>query len=290
MPPRLVLPLLAASCVTTCGGCTGCGSEARLVKAARDGELQKVKDLLDRGVDPDCRPEFTDNVLLRGPHPRCALYEAVLGGHEEVARTLLLAGADPDLPVAETWAVGSGAMHERRTPLWAACVAGEPECLKVLLAAGVDLRFADFRLADAARGGGHREEDDGVAEVVRLLLGAGANPDGRPGHRPLMNAVGSHRVRIMSLLLDAGADPNLRDETALASWSSPDNPDVPATPGEVIAGRPAVVDEPGERAAVVAALRAAGARFPPVDAAAARRGFAERKARREAWARERAGR
>ena len=53
----------------------------------------------------------------------------------------------------------------------------------------------------------------GYAEIVRLLIEAGADPDFRPegGMTPLMCAASRGYAEVVGLLLDAGADKDLKD-------------------------------------------------------------------------------
>ncbi|NNJ24631.1 hypothetical protein LzC2_06900 [Planctomycetes bacterium LzC2] len=256
---------------------TGCNSpERQLVEAAADGDLSAVRSLLADGVDANARPEFTENRMAVSPHPWSALHEAIRGGHVDVVRTLLRRGADPDLPVA-TWQEHAGlitpARDERNTPLRVACQYLEAGALRALLDAGADTGHLDARLNDAARAGFQKEEAPAAAEVVWLLVEAGASPDGRPGARPLMTAVAYNRPGVVGALLEAGADPNVHDPDALASWGKFDPEAVPEgeTPGGLIAARPVWNPPAPGRAEIVRLLRAAGAKFPPVDAAIAKR-------------------
>ena len=88
--------------------------------AAQQGDLEKVSELLDLGVDPDqTRDDFTGGDT--------ALVFAADNGHVQVVKALLAAGANKDLP--NSWG---------QSALWCACFCGHLECVRVLMEAGAD--------------------------------------------------------------------------------------------------------------------------------------------------------
>ena len=64
-----------------------------LLRAAREGDLKTVRAALDSGVD----------INARGRKKQTALHEAVLGGHPEVVKALIKAGADLELCNDDGW-------------------------------------------------------------------------------------------------------------------------------------------------------------------------------------------
>lgn len=116
-----------------------------------------------------------------------------------------------------TLAVGldEGGLEERsrngaaRTPLLSAVIAGQAECVRLLLDRGADLTARDKALDyDAlawAVEGGH-------AELVALLLQRGADPNTVVGStgQPVLH-LGVRAVGVLAQLLAAGADPNRLD-------------------------------------------------------------------------------
>lgn len=184
-----------------------------LMRAARAGDRARVSELIDRGARLD---QQVPGYGLRGflaflawmqelPERDVgytALTYAVSGGHGDIVRDLLDAGADPNPG-------GPGS-----DPLSVAVVGDRAaELVPLLLKAGARVgapadsvspghdRFGHVRMA-AARGD---------PEVLAMLLRAGGDPDarGRDGSTPLIVAVRNGHAEAVRLLLEAGADPAL---------------------------------------------------------------------------------
>ncbi|EFX06551.1 ankyrin repeat-containing protein [Grosmannia clavigera kw1407] len=186
--------------------------------AAGDGDLARVRALLDGGHEQV-------NAPATGYNGRTALQAACLGGHRDVVRVLLEAGADVDAP---------GGNNSMRTALQLACgVGGEEEedededekdkkhddvntdntdndPIHLLLAAGAALN------APAARYNGRTAlqaaAETGPIATVALLLRLGADVNAAPatnaGLTALQAACLAGRRAVVSRLLDAGADVN----------------------------------------------------------------------------------
>jgi hypothetical protein len=135
-------------------GAQGQAPDTALPKAAREGDLARLKSLLDSGADPN----------RRDANGRTALVEAVAGGQAAAARALLAAGAHPNL-------TSSGG----RTPLIEAAIGGHVEIARLLIAAGADVNLAE-RGAGSALEAAERE---GYTEMAALLRRSGARTSGR---------------------------------------------------------------------------------------------------------------
>jgi CheY-like chemotaxis protein len=132
----------------------GLAKEERLMRAARHGNLEKTKNLLKHGCDPNSKTKGGYTALMR----------AAMNGHLDVAKTLLDAGANPNLHENT----------EEMTPLHFAANRNYPEVIKILIEYGADteakeknglytpLFFAVF---------------SGHTEAVKVLLDGGASPD-----------------------------------------------------------------------------------------------------------------
>jgi hypothetical protein len=177
-----------------------------LVKAAEAADLEKVKQLLAAGVNPNGKDAREVTALL------CAAFD----GHLEVVDALLAAGADVN---AMSW---SG------TALNAAAhgAADKPD-RNIAIARRLLDRGADPSLAEndweGCRGTLSWAVSNGGHEFVRLLLDSGADPNQRDAMSnevggtdemtPLMRATDPEIAR---MLLDAGADPSLRNSCTKA--------------------------------------------------------------------------
>lgn len=164
------------------------GRQSELIDAAARNDLKQVNALLKQGVNPNAQAdEWGDNALMH----------AVSHGNFEMTRALLEAGADPDLK-------GRGF-----TPLGMAALKGYARIVQALLKAGadVDRKSSDGNTPIIAATLMHR------TEVVRELLAY--HPDmtiwNREGRVSLGIAVQDGDKDIVTLMLDAGVDPNVMD-------------------------------------------------------------------------------
>ena len=94
---------------------------------------------------------------------------------------------------------------ELSSPLEVAALLGYVDVMQILLESGPKLDIIGYSLSVAA--------GQGQVKIVEILLAAGANPNAvrRDGKRALYGAVFSGRAETVSLLLRAGADPNSKD-------------------------------------------------------------------------------
>src|ERR1035438_1881198 len=125
-----------------------------LPKAAREGDLARLRSLLADGVDPNRRDGAGNSPLVA----------AVAGGQAGAVRVLLKAGANPNL-------TSSGG----RTPLIEAAIGSRVEIARMLIAAGADLNIGE-------RGAGtplEAAEREGHTEMAALLRSSGARTSGR---------------------------------------------------------------------------------------------------------------
>lgn len=164
-----------------------------ILDAARQGDVEAVRTLIDRGDDPNA----SSGDGMSG------LHWAAEYGHAGVARALLAAGARADAVTR----IGS------YTPLHLASRRGNAALARLLLDAGADAeavttgsRATPLHLAAAAPGG---------AEVVTLLLDKGADANALErwaGQTPLIFAAAADRAAAIRALLARGADPSIRTE------------------------------------------------------------------------------
>jgi ankyrin repeat protein len=164
--------------------------------AALAGDLDGVRERLERGVDPDTEDPYT------GWTP---LIWAIKEQHIHVVRLLLERGADPNRPA-----------RRGRTPLIWSASRGAPEAVKLLLLHGAEANLASEGTTALVEGAP-------FVEVVQALLDAGADPNARTagGMTALIKAAEwpgwSHEreaeaVESIGLLLTHGAEIDARDD------------------------------------------------------------------------------
>lgn len=199
-------------------------SDTLLARAAREGEVEEVRRLLDAGADPDAGFEGWTPLML-----------AAMNGELEIAGMLIDAGAslsraNDDFGTAlGTAAVALVAPEEGETamidllldagadtesgngvmmtPLMYAAREGKREIVERLLEAGANAAHQDVRgwspLLFAVR--------SGDPDIVRMMIEAGAwadAPTELPSSRPIHFLTGERSVEIARILLEGGADPD----------------------------------------------------------------------------------
>ena len=158
-------------------------SQLTLSSAVRNGRLEMVKWMLDKGAD------FT----VASNDGWTPLHSAANRGHIEVVKLLLDKGADLIAANNGGW-----------TPLSSAASSGHVEVVRLLLDKGADFTVASndgWTPLDLAA-------SNGYIEVVKLLLDKGANltVTDNGGRIPLTSAASRGHVEVVRLLLDKGAD------------------------------------------------------------------------------------
>jgi ankyrin repeat protein len=112
------------------------------------------------------------------------------------------------------------------TPLYIACQDPRTlECAKLLIAAGADTNI----ISNNGWGPLHTACAHGVsADYIKLLLSAGANINAQSeeGCTPLHIACQFRRIQIVQTLLEAGADPSIRNDEDKLPQDIPDNEEI----------------------------------------------------------------
>ena len=141
----------------------------------------------------------------------------------DATNRLFVAVEKADLPATKQ-AIADGAYinaldENGQTPLMWAADENSPECIDLLLKAGVDANLADSEGNTALHCLHFYQEVPNALAALKLLLDAGANPNAQCniGRTPLIDSIQeSEAVRLM---LEHGADPNIvskADECALS--------------------------------------------------------------------------
>ncbi|EWG51413.1 hypothetical protein FVEG_16788 [Fusarium verticillioides 7600] len=168
-----------------------------LKAAASGGRLDAVKLLLSKGADPNKQLQSKIN---KG---QTIIHAAAGGGNTQVLEVILGAVDDSSLEIRD---------RAQRTPLWYACVEGHEDMVKYLLERGAstDVIFDDGEniIPTIVSGGSERN--------LKLVLEKNPDLDTdcilADGETPLFKAVYCGHGKIVSILLERGADVNSRSK------------------------------------------------------------------------------
>ncbi len=184
--PRIAVVIAAGLSMLTifCSASFAQDQDQALIEAASKGDLEHIRELLDKGADVNARDEKGQTVLIRTISPRYSVEP----------KFLIEKGADINAFERELAALTKPLAHHRF------------EIVKFLLEKGADVNAKDTlgwtALMEAAM--------KGNVEIVQALLdkGADVNAETKDGSTALIDAAMEGNVEIVQALLDKGADVN----------------------------------------------------------------------------------
>jgi ketosteroid isomerase-like protein len=174
--------------------------EDLLIAAAGHGLNDRVRRLLARGVDPGGRE--IKHPIYRGRSP---VQEAALNGHMDIVSMLVDAGA--------SWE------HDQVDELVATAMSGDRTAVERLLASDPGLRGRAIERCPEQL---VRAAEQNSYDAVALLIELGFDVNAQSRTAPLHEAAMRGNVAVIQLLLDHGADPNIRDtgyDATPAGWA-----------------------------------------------------------------------
>ena len=162
--------------------------DIQLIKAAENGNIDKVKALIKQGANIDT----TDN------NRATPLHWASANGHKDTVSLLIGKGADID-----------AADNNRATPLHWASANGHKDTVSLLIGKGADIDAADNNRATPL----HWASANGHKDTVSLLIGEEADIDAKNnnGGTPLHDASWKGHIIVVKLLVDKNGDIDARD-------------------------------------------------------------------------------
>ena len=159
-----------------------------IVKAVKNGDLEKVSELIKSGADLNTTVGDTDK--------RNLLHHASQKGHPKLVEFLIEKG------------IGINSLDKRgRTPLYLACYDYKFDSAKVLVSKGAEINISgEYNPLDIAGSNSYYG-----TEIVELLLDKGADVNivcRGTSVTPLMGALHQEKTDALKLLLNAGANTN----------------------------------------------------------------------------------
>jgi|GEM_PF-1030611 len=156
--------------------------------AARRGNNREIKELLDKGIDPNVVDDYGDSALANA----CAYKYA------STVKLLLESGADPNI---------CGDLN-LSTALMTAVTFNQKAITNLLLEHKANINQKDKKGSTALHRACMNDK-----EMISILLQNGADIDAQinDGTTPLMSAVEADKPEIVKLLLDNGANPDIKD-------------------------------------------------------------------------------
>ena len=159
-----------------------------LVNAAAMGKMQRVRSLIERGVD----------VNSRRHSGATALFMAAQTGHEEIVSYLLTHGADIN-----------ASTNRGATPLHAAIESSDAAMVNLLISQGADIHVQGTKKGFSPL---HLAAQYGSPEIALALItqGANVNARNRRNDTPLHVAAAKNHHAVAEILLSKGADVNAK--------------------------------------------------------------------------------
>ncbi len=215
MRTLLLLSALLVLCTLNQGTC------APIHNAAKEGNLQKVKDLIKQGVSvnaPDESKRPLPPFLRDSPLRPTPLHLAASNGHLEIVNYLLKMGAK---------IAGKNRTHQ--TPLHLATLNGHFKIVKTLIEAGCPVNVKDHKNQTPLM---YAVTKNSQLDIVLYLIKKGANVNvtsSNPGNSALHDAAWIGEKDLVEILIKAGASVDIQDlegKTPLHYASSFDYKDI----------------------------------------------------------------
>ncbi|MCP3064043.1 ankyrin repeat domain-containing protein [Myxococcus sp. K38C18041901] len=192
------------------------GSKKRAKQAAEARRTQ----VIDKAMGKDAlgaastEPEWTfSGGIAHGPHATQDFVSVAASGNLELVGRMLDAGLSPD------WTMSQGTP----TALMQAANSGELAVVDLLLARGAQVNHRTDKGLTALHMALYKPSARVHGPILRSLLTAGAdvNQADGDGQRPLQRALGHAVPALVKMLLEAGADPFIRDRAGRmpADWA-----------------------------------------------------------------------
>lgn len=192
------------------------GSKKRAKQAAEARRTQVIDKAMGKapGDAASAEPEWTfSGGIAHGPYVTQDFVSVAASGNLELVRRMLDSGLSPD------WTMSQGTP----TALMQAANSGELAVVDLLLARGAQVNHRTDKGLTALHMALYKPSARVHGPILRSLLAAGADAnqaDGE-GQRPLQRALGHAVPELVQVLLEAGADPFLRDRAGRvpADWA-----------------------------------------------------------------------